>query len=380
MKIATVFAIVFLLFEGCGNAPTQRNQNNEITWVANRYAQLFEIGYTPTDTFIKLYTFSPNSKSQTPERVVIGSFFWGKSQQIKQKDFAKITNRNRFILLSTVFSRFFVELKQQHKIIGVDQSKYLSRSAFPQKEKIPSVQPFGELMSEAALSLNPDIVIAYFMGNQEKSNLLRLQSKKTNVLFCQSHLENHPLGRAEWIVLFEVLTNSTTENTFESIEYEYVRLKKGLSKTTAPNVMINLPYSGTWDVPKQNTYLSILLKDAKANPIWLENNQYPGTGSAQIGLELGYKLLSKAEYWINPGMCESLACIQNSDNRIGSCPPIKNHKVYQCDLTIEADGANEYWDLGAVHPEYVLRDFAKIFHADLPNHTALSFYFYRQLK
>lgn len=380
MKIATVFAIVFLLFEGCGNAPTQRNQNNGITWVVNRYAQLFEIGYTRTDTFIKLYTFSPNSKSQTSERVVIGSFFWGKSQQIKHKDFVKIANRNRFILLSTVFSRFFVELKQQHKIIGVDQSKYLSRSAFPQKEKIPSVQPFGEIMPEATLKLNPDIIVAYFVGNQEKSNLSRIQSSKTHVLFCQSHLENHPLGRAEWIVLFSMLTNCLQLETFEAIEDEYMRLKTELLKTTDSKVMINLPYSGTWDVPKQNAYLSILLRDAKTQPVWLENNSYQGTGSAQIGLELGYQLLAKSDYWINPGMCESLGCIAATDHRIGNCSPIKNKRVFQCNATMEADGANEYWDLGAVHPEYILRDFAKIFHSEHPEFSKHSYYFYRQLK
>ncbi len=380
MKFTPILAIFLFFFEGCGNAPTKIHSNTEITWKANRYAQLFEIGETATDTFIHLYTYTPSNQSQKTERQLIGSFFWGKSQQKNHKDFVKITNRNRFILLSTVFSRFFVELKQQHRIVGVDQSKYLSRSAFPQKEKIPSVQPFGEIMPEATLKLNPDIIVAYFIGNQEKTNLSRIQSPKTHVLFCQSHLENHPLGRAEWIVLFSMLTNSQQLETFEAIEYEYMRLKTDLLKTTAPKVMINLPYSGTWDVPKQNAYLSILLRDAKTQPVWLENNSYQGTGSAQIGLELGYQLLAKSDYWINPGMCESLNCIAATDHRIGNCSPIKNKRVFQCDATMEADGANEYWDLGAVHPENILRDFAKIFHSEHPEFSKHSYYFYRQLK
>ncbi len=380
MKFTPILAIFLFFFEGCGNAPTKIHSNTEITWKANRYAQLFEIGETATDTFIHLYTYTPSNQSQKTERQLIGSFFWGKSQQKNHKDFVKIANRNRFILLSTVFSRFFVELKQQHRIVGVDQSKYLSRSAFPQKEKIPSVQPFGEIMPEATLKLNPDIIVAYFIGNQEKTNLSRIQSPKTHVLFCQSHLENHPLGRAEWIVLFSMLTNSQQLETFEAIEYEYMRLKTDLLKTTAPKVMINLPYSGTWDVPKQNAYLSILLRDAKTQPVWLENNSYQGTGSAQIGLELGYQLLAKSDYWINPGMCESLNCIAATDHRIGNCSPIKNKRVFQCDATMEADGANEYWDLGAVHPENILRDFAKIFHSEYPEFSKHSYYFYRQLK
>lgn len=379
MKILVPVVCVFLFFGGCGNAPTNNHQTNEINWIANQYAQLFEVGTTKTDTFIHLYTYSQNSSNQPPQRVIVGSFFWGKSQKKAYPTFAKITTRNRFILLSTVFSRFFVELKQAHKIVGVDQAKYLSSSVFPQKNQLPSVQPFGEIMPETALKLNPDLVVAYFIGNQEKTNLLRLKSQHTQVLFCQAHLETHPLGRAEWINFFGFLTHSQNPNIFDSIEKNYQDLKKNVAALPAPNVMINLPYSGTWDVPKSNTYLSILLNDAKSNPVWLQNQQYQGTGSAQIGLEIGYHLLQKAEFWINPGMCESIQCIVNSDNRIGVCPPIKNKKVYQCDLTMEVDGANEYWDLGAVHPDYVLSDMIKIFHENSVMNNKNPYYFYRKL-
>jgi iron complex transport system substrate-binding protein len=79
-------------------------------------------------------------------------------------------------------------------------------------------------------------------------------------------------------------------------------------------------------------------------------------------------------------MCESLSCIAATDHRIGNCSPIKNKHVFQCDATMDADGANEYWDLGAVHPEYILRDFAKIFHSEHPEFSKHSYYFYRQLK
>jgi iron complex transport system substrate-binding protein len=379
MKILSSIFSLFLFLGGCGNAPTNINEPNEIKWIANQYAQLFEIGTTPTDTFIKLYTYSTNNLNEAPQRTLIGSFFWGKSQKKSYPTFAKITKRNRFILLSTVFSRFFVELKQSHRIVGVDQSNYLSSSAFPQKNKLPSVQPFGEIMSEAALKLNPDLVVAYFIGNHEKTNLLRLQSPQTQVLFCQAHLETHPLGRAEWINLFALLTQSQNPTIFSSIVNNYQQQKKTVLARSAPTVMINLPYSGTWDVPKSNSYLSILLKDAKCTPVWLENQQYQGTGSAQIGLETGFKLLQKAEFWINPGMCGSINCIVNSDKRIENCPSIKNKKVFQCDLTLEADGANEYWDLGAVHPDYVLSDFIRIFHENSQSNHQNSYYFYRKL-
>ena len=59
---------------------------------------------------------------------------------------------------------------------------------------------------------------------------------------------------------------------------------------------------------------------------------------------------------------------------------VLNQKVFQCNLTQEPDGANAYWDLGAVHPEYVLSDFAKMFHAEKPDFATKKYYFYQQLK
>jgi len=381
MKFNGIILFIILVLGACSSHSNHENFDaNAITWKANKYAQLFEIGQSKTDTFIRLYTYTQAQANVPQNKTLVGSFFWGQSQQKNHKDFVKITKRKRFILLSTVFTRFFAELNQQKNIVAVDQSKYLCKDIFPQKNKIPSVQPTGEINAEAALNLNPDIIIAYFINNKEKSNLERLNTKKTQVLFCQSHLENHPLGRAEWITFFGFLTGSEKAFFFSDIEFEYMRLKKDLSETTPVNVMINLPYSGTWDVPRQNAYLAIMLKDAKTNPVWLEGNKYKGVGSAQIGLELGYQLLSKASFWINPGMCESIACIKSTDQRIGNSLPILNQKVFQCNLTQEPDGANAYWDLGAVHPEYVLSDFAKMFHSEKPEFAAKNYYFYQPLK
>jgi len=390
MKINGILIGIILWLGACSSPTNNANFNtNEITWNHNKYAQLFEIGQSKTDTFIRLYTYSSTQANVPQNKTLVGSYFWGKSKESgnfspspnsTEKFYIKISKRQRYILLSTVFTRFFAELNQQKNIVGVDQSKYLCKDIFPQKNKIPSVQPTGEINAEAALNLKPDIVIAYFINAKEKSNLERLNTKKTQVLFCQSHLENHPLGRAEWITLFGFLTGSEKAFFFSDIEFEYMRMKKDLSESTPISVMINLPYSGTWDVPRQNAYLSVLLKDAKTNPIWLENNKYKGVGSAQIGLELGYQLLSKASYWINPGMCESISCIKSTDPRIGNCLPILNQKVFQCDLTQEPDGANAYWDLGAVHPEYVLSDFAKMFHSEKPDFASKLFHFYRPLK
>lgn len=390
MKFYSINLFVILILGACSsNTNHEKFDANKIKWNPNKYAQLFEIGQSKTDTFIRLYTFAATQDNIPQNKTLVGSFFWGKSKESgnfspspssTEQFYTKISKRQRYILLSTVFTRFFAELNQKQNIVGVDQAKYLCKDIFPQKNKIPSVQPTGEINAEAALNLSPDIVVAYFISNKEKSNLERLNTKKTQVLFCQSHLENHPLGRAEWITLFGFLTCSEKAFFFSNIESEYLKLKKDLSETTPVNVMINLPYSGTWDVPQNNTYLSVLLKDAKTNPVWLEGNQYPGVGSAQIGIELGYKLLSKASFWINPGMCESIACIKSTDTRIAKCLPVLNQKVFQCNLTQEPDGANTYWDLGAVHPEYVLSDFAKMFHSEKPYFAAKHYYFYQQLK
>ncbi|MCE1199136.1 MAG: iron ABC transporter substrate-binding protein, partial [Marinilabiliales bacterium] len=65
------------------------------------------------------------------------------------------------------------------------------------------------------------------------------------------------------------------------------------------------------------------------------------------------------------------------DNRFAGLSPVKNHRVYNNNLKINANGGNDYWESGVVHPDLILSDLVKLLHAD-PRRDTL-FHYYKKL-
>ena len=290
------------------------------------------------------------------------------SEATTYPSFEKINSRKRWVVLTTIFAAFLKELeftnpafKTDSILVGCDQNRFLSRSLFPQKEKITSVQPTGQIQLEKLLSLKPDLVLGYFIAAKDKQQLERAKKAGISVLFCQSHLEPNPLGRAEWQRVFQALAGQPN-NSFSDEITRYKTIQTQYKTYPWVNTMVNLPYSGTWDIPCANSYLAQLLYDARCKAVWLENGAYQGSGSAQIGLEQGMTVLTQADVWINPGLCDSKACISQTDVRLQQALAFKQGRIIQHDAQIEPDGANVFWDMGAVHPSLVLEDLGLLAH------------------
>lgn len=70
-----------------------------------------------------------------------------------------------------------------------------------------------------------------------------------------------------------------------------------------PTVMLNTPWNDSWVMPSTQSYMAQLVTDAGADYIYQENKS---NSSTPIGLETAYKLIQKADYWINVGMASTL--------------------------------------------------------------------------
>lgn len=375
--VGIVFGLLFFL--GCNQPKTSKLIHTDIRWRQNDFAELFQIGQSKSDTFVKLFTFGKNGK-----RELINQFFWGTSPADSFPEFIKINRRNRCIALTGIFVRYFKEIASSEKItpkiVAVDQLNYLPEKLRSFISGAISVQPNGQLLLENALNAHPDIILGYYISENEKVQLNRLHTAEHPVLHCQTHLEKHPLGRSEWIKFFAALSGQFN-SPFELWKTQYDSIKH-LSNNRKIPTMVNLPYSGNWDVPKSNSYFSNLVKDAGGECIWLKNNQFQGTGSAPIGLEQGINFLNQSKVWLNIGMCDGLDCIVKADKRLNNCSPMKFNQIFQNDKKIESSGANEYWDLGAVNPSIVLNDLHLIFESVASSNRVLTdnCYFYRRLK
>lgn len=72
------------------------------------------------------------------------------------------------------------------------------------------------------------------------------------IIECADYMETSPLGRAEWMKFYGLLTGKEQEadSLFKSIEKEYLSLKQiAKDVTNRPTVISELKYSSAWYVP-----------------------------------------------------------------------------------------------------------------------------------
>lgn len=270
--------------------------------------------------------------------------------------------------MSAVFIGMIEALHGENAIVGVDNIAYISSPKTfnrAQKGQISSVSPNGNLQKETLVSTKPDLILGYYTDAKGQREMNQLQENHIPVIFLQNYLEKHPLGRAEWILVFGALMGKLeqAEGMFASIEEHYLLTKeRAESAKTKPTVLINAPFSGTWDVPAGDSYMATLFNDAGGNYIF---SNHKGAGRIPMGIEQVFAQASKADVWFNPGACRERACMLQLDQRIAQFSAFKNQNIFNCTKQLKANGANAWWDYGVLRPDMVLLDLLAILHPEI---------------
>lgn len=372
MKNPNVFTAftAFLLGAICLGGCTQTNNRNtdvSIVWIKNHYATLFRVGYSQTDSFIEVFS---NDRSQQ----TLGRFFWGKSSSVP--GFEKLQSRQRIVSLSAIHTGMLAELNVHHCLVGVESTKYIAHpvllnSAF--LKTLSEVAPDGPIIPEKLALSQPTLVLGSISSIEDRQTIERLGKNKFSILWCNNYLENHPLGRAEWLIAMGWITGqSTLANTvFSQVRKNYEQLADSAERSTqtSPKVIANCAYNGIWFVPQNQSYIAQFIRDAGGEPISVNI----GAGSNAINIEKAITLFRDADIWINTDLCTSLRCLEQSDPRVMHIKAFKNRRVYHFNKQLQANGSNPYWDMGCIYPNRILSD---LFHIIGDTHRLESAYYY----
>lgn len=330
---------------------------------------MFELAFTQTDTFIKLRDPADSTR-------ILGAFFWGTGKEKKQ-GFVRLKNRNKVVALSAVFVGMMEALKSENRIIAVDNSGYITSKRTNTRiaeGKVISVAASGNLQSEKIFKLQPDLILGYFIDAKGKSELDQLNSKGIPVLYIQNFLENHPLGRAEWICLFGALCGhwEMAQAQFREIEEHYLSTAIRASEVKwKPSVLCNAPFSGIWDVPSGESFMAKLIEDAGGAYVF---TQYRGAGRIPMDIEKVYKTGSNAIFWLNPGPCRDTTCLEQIDSRLKNFKAFNTGNIYNSTRMQNKNGANAWWEYGVLRPDLALLDIFTILHPEVANEHELVFF------
>jgi iron complex transport system substrate-binding protein len=366
--IKRIIAYSFILVQiwAC-NTSNRTKLGNELH---NSEAKGFEI--YETGNGYNLYVKDPFQGSD-------GNVYQYQLSRSKIDDHIKIPVDN-VVCLSTSHIAFIDALGMSECITGISGGGLVYNSKIKDKVFNGKILDLGYgdyLNAEALISLNPDVVFAYGIDRKSLLPLEKLNAVGIPVILVGEYLENTPLGRLEWIrffsCFFDIHDNSNL--FYDSVSINYNNLRKiALECNQKPNVLVGLPWQGTWFVPGGDSFLSNMINDACGNFIFNDNYSHE---SIPLSIEQVFSKANNIGMWIHLNSCSSKKDIIDSDKRFKLFKPTENAILYNNNNKINNEGGNDYWESGVIHPDIVLKDLISIFHPDLfPNYQKV---YYKQI-
>ncbi len=288
----------------------------------------------------------------------------------------------RIVSLSTTYLGALGALDQLDRVVAVDDAAHATDPRFRKRVESGEVSEVGtpeRLDLESVLAAKPDLVLLTRVGPGRPDLENRLARAGIPVLVTSAWRENTPLGRAEWIKLFGLLTGSSEEAVaiFEEVSENYEDLRE-IGRQPGPDrptVLLSAPYGGVWYIPGGRSYSAAFIEDAGASYLWADNRE---TGSFPLDFEAVFSRAMQADFWLNPSSYRTLEAIAAADERFEVLPAYRTGNVFNRTRRSGGEGGNAFWESGAIRPDQILADLIAILHPDrMPDHE---FIFYEKLR
>ncbi len=293
------------------------------------------------------------------------------------------TPLRRVISMSTVNLPYLLALHELESIVGMDDFDYVNTPealALIAQKKIKRIGSHQDMDKEKIIELQPDAILTYAVGDGQYDTHQRLQQMGIPAIIMAGYMENHPLGRVEWLQLYgllfdkQELANQVIGNRIASYQALCTKTKDILEK---PSVFCSTPFKGIWYIPGGDSYVATLLHDAGANYLWQDRRE---TGSIPLDMEIVFEKAARTRFWLAGGhpQWQEPADMLASDPRFANFLAYQEGNIYCNDKRTNANGGNDIFESGTLSPELVLADLIRIFHPALMQDTELTYH--RQLK
>ncbi len=283
--------------------------------------------------------------------------------------------------MSLTHVAFIERLNQENSIVALSGCAYVSSKKIGKRIKEKQIKEFGQEQNinyEILLEQTPDIIMGFGIDASSNAYMNKMQSLGLKVVLNAEYMENHPLGKAEWIKFVAAFYDKDEEANviFDAIENSYIDLLN-LTKNVQnkPTVFTGMPWKGAWHVPGSKSFQAQLFKDAGASYLWAEDNE--STSSLVKSKEVIIDKALDADYWLNLNAYRSITSIIAYDQKFSTFKAVLDKNLYNNDKRLNVSSGNDYWESGVVNPHIILKDLIKIFHPNLINHKL---YYYQRIE
>lgn len=285
------------------------------------------------------------------------------------------------ILRAAVYTSVHSSLVEQigclENICGVCDVPYLTSGIVRKAVADGSIADLGSSTSpdiEQIIDLQAEIIIA-----SPLENLSYGAAEKIGVPIVEAadYMENHPLGRTEWVKFFGLLfgREALTDSLYNATAAHYKQLKDlAASADRKPSLLLEMKYGPSWGVPSGVSYIGVLQADAGANYIFRDISR--SSGCVQLSMEEVFDKAGDADFWLFKYNAPDEITY---DGLQADCPMYAKFKAFR-EKRIYACNSNDnpYYDDVTLHPDLILEDLIAIYHPGiLSDHV---FRYYRPLR
>ena len=237
----------------------------------------------------------------------------------------------RIALLSTTHVPFLAAVGARNTMVATAIAVEVRDTVVQAALRSGQIKDLGSseaLDRETLIALRPDVVLVYPFSGQGAT---ALKGAGLSVVQVSEYLEEHPLGRAEWLRFFGVLTGHEREadSLFTGIADRYEALAaRAEMYSVRPTVFFGSQWNGQWSVPPGNSYMARLIADAGGRYVFADRT---ASGNIELDTETLIATLSKVDVWGMIGYVDgepNEKAFTNGDDRLANIRAVKQRQLF----------------------------------------------------
>lgn len=358
-----------LMLQACGNSD---KKESEIDLSSNTsapdYAEGFQINKIQPG-LTEIIISSPWTTAKEPVKYALVSSEVSREVKLNNPAYDAVitTPVKQLVVTSTTHIPALEALDALEVLVGFPGTNFISSPKARKNVDQGLIKDIGvneALNSEMVLELNPDLIIGFSI-NQENKGYKVFERAGIPVLYNADWMEQHPLGKAEWIKIFGELLEkrAKADSIYNTIVSEYNRVRKLAQKaSSSPTVLSGAMYRDQWYLPAGESWAAKFLEDANADYLWKETE---GTGSLSLSFENVLAKGSRAEIWLGASQFTSYREMLALNEHYNQFRAFREKKVYTFSKTLGEKGGVLFYELAPNRPDLVLKDMIHILHPEL---------------
>lgn len=355
-----VLIVSILVFCSCSSKPKTSSDQSEESLYTIHYAKGFGVkkysNYTevtvrnPWDTLhlLQKYILIDRNKLQ-PDNLPDGTII-------------RVPLSN-VVVYSSIHCSSLNELSAIDIVRGVCEPEYIKVADIQNRVKNGDILNLGMAANpdiEQIINLSPEAVFTTPISGQSYGNIVKT---KIPLIETIDYTELNPLGRAEWLRFYSLFIGKEKEadSLFNITVKNYNEIKERVAKSSViPTVFPDTRYQANWNVPGGKSNMANMLADAGAAYVWADDTS---STFLPLSFETVLDKAGEADIWVikyyssNDMTYESLAKEYKSYSYFKA---FKEHNIWGCNTQYST-----YYEDLPIHPDWILKDFAYIFHPEL---------------